>query len=359
MTEPIDHETRLRQVREYYGQVLERSSDLETNACCATGAPPDWLGRLLDNVHEDVQARFYGCGFPIPEALEGATVVDLGCGTGRDVYVLSQLVGPRGTVHGVDMTEEQLRVARETLGWHMDRFGLREPNVAFHEGYIEDLSALPIEPASVDAIVSNCVVNLSPDKEQVLREAARVLKHGGELYLADVLADRRLPEDVARDPVVWGECLGGALYEADFVHLAKRLGFGDPRVVDRAPIEIASDPVRSKVGPARFSAVTLRLFKLPGLEPEHEDYGQVATYRGTAPHLPSRFTLDAHHVFETGRPARVCGNTADMLTETRFAPHFEVIGDKQTHYGAFDCADAWAVHARSSAPQSSGGGSCC
>jgi len=101
-------------VRRYYGETLRSSADLRTNACCATGAPPEWIASRLTNVHEDVTSRFYGCGFPIPHALEGATVLDLGCGTGRDVFVLAQLVGERGHVHGVDMTEAQLAVARAT-----------------------------------------------------------------------------------------------------------------------------------------------------------------------------------------------------------------------------------------------------
>jgi arsenite methyltransferase len=93
-------------VSDYYGSRLRSSADLKTNACCATGAPPAWLSSRLSNVHPDVASRFYGCGFPIPHGLVGSTVIDLGCGTGRDVYVLAQLVGSGGHVHGVDMTEE-------------------------------------------------------------------------------------------------------------------------------------------------------------------------------------------------------------------------------------------------------------
>ena len=82
MTRPISHEW----IQKYYGEILAQSEDLKTNACCATGAPPMWIQRLVDHVHPDVLSRFFGCGFPIPEAVEGAIVVDLGCGTGRDVY---------------------------------------------------------------------------------------------------------------------------------------------------------------------------------------------------------------------------------------------------------------------------------
>ena len=346
------------EVQRYYGEILQHSDDLKTNACCAVGAPPMWLQSLLANIHDDVQARFYGCGFPIAEALQGATVLDLGCGTGRDVYLLSQLVGPTGHVHGVDMTENQLEVARNTLDWHMEKFGFDKPNVTFHHGFIEDLAALNIESNSVDLVVSNCVVNLSPRKDRVLEEVARVLKPGGEFHFSDVFADRRLSEDVASDPVLYGECLGGALYEGDFVSMAWRAGFRDPRTVEAAPITIMNEEVERKVGAARFKSITYRLFNLPELDDRCEDYGQVAIYKGTIPHVGEVFTLDDHHVFEAGRPERVCGNTAAMLGDTRYAPHFEIVGDTSTHYGVFDCSATMAATARASDGAVTGGACC-
>lgn len=349
--EAMNIETLRASVRDYYGKVLASSQDLQTNACCATGAPPAHIAALLDRVHPDVQDRFYGCGFPFPAALAGATVVDLGCGSGRDVYVLSQLVGAAGFVHGIDMTPEQLAVARDTQVWHAERFGFA--NVAFHQGFIEDLAM--IADASVDVVVSNCVVNLSPYKDRVLAEVARILKPGGEFYLSDVLADRRLPAEVAADPLLHAECLGGAMYEADFLALAQRTGFLDPRVVVRGRITVRNPEIEQRVGAARFSSVTLRLLKLAALEARCEDYGQVAVYRGTAS-AGGLFHLDDHHVFEAGRPERVCGNTALMLTGTRFAPHFDVIGDQRTHYGEFPCGPTLAAAAYA---ETAGATPCC
>ncbi len=348
-------------VKDYYGRVLSETADLKTNACCAAGAPPPHVAQALANVHDEVLRKFYGCGFPVPEVLEGMTVLDLGCGAGRDVYVIAQLVGPTGKVIGVDMTEAQLAVARDTLGWHMDRFGYSTPNVELHQGYIEDLSFLADD--SVDVIVSNCVVNLSPRKDQVLAEALRVLKPGGEFYLSDVVVDRRLPEAVAFDPVLHGECLGGAMYTPDFEQLARQVGFAEPRVVERSPIEILSAEVLAKVGAARFESVTYRLFNLAGADVGCEDYGDVATYAGTAG--DRLFVLDDHHVFEAGRPERVCRNTARMLGETRFAAHFTVTGG-DTHFGAFPCDPTLAARqlgvARGTlpvaAPAPTGGGCC-
>lgn len=340
-----------RWLQRYYGEILQKSEELATNACCAAGAPPPLVAAALARVHERVAERFYGCGFPFPEALEGKTVLDLGCGAGRDVYVLAQLVGPKGRVIGVDMTPAQLAVARATLDWHMDRFGYAQPNVELHEGFIEDLA--DVEDASVDVIVSNCVVNLSPRKDRVLAEAHRVLRPGGELHFADVLADRRLPEDVVRDPVLYAECLGGALYDGDLRSLARATGFLDPRELASAPIEIRGEAVRQRVGAAGFRAVTLRLFKLPELEERCEDYGQVATYRGGLPGCEARFVLDDHHVFEAGRAERVCGNTAAMLSETRLAPFFRVDGDRSVHFGLFPCGGTLAT------PQTAEASACC
>jgi len=346
-------------VRRYYGEVLKRSEDLATNACCATGAPPAWIADRLAEVHPEVSARFYGCGFPIPDALDGRTVLDLGCGTGRDVYVISQLVGERGFVHGVDMTASQLAVARDTQDWHRERFGYAASNVAFHEGYIEDLASLGLADNSVDVVVSNCVVNLSPRKDLVMDEVWRVLKPGGEFYFSDVFVDRRLPPEVADDELLHAECLGGALYEHDFVDLAKATGFADPRELERAPITIQNREVEERVGAARFVSVTWRLFKLENLEARCEDYGQVATYRGTIPEARARMILDDHHVFEAGRPERVCGNTASMLQNTRYASHFEVLGDRAVHFGLFDCGETMAAASMGVGAATNTGGSCC
>ena len=344
-------------VQDYYGRVLQRSEDLATNACCASGAPPAWIASALGNVHEDVVSRFYGCGFPIAPAIEGAVVLDLGCGSGRDVYVVSQLVGPAGFVHGVDMTAAQLDVPRGTLDWHMDRFGFGKPNVAFHQGYIERLGELPIAAGSVDVVISNCVVNLSPAKDQVLEGVHRLLKPGGEFYLSDVFVDRRLPAEISNDPLLHAECLGGAPYGPDFLSLARRSGFLDPRPVTSAPITIQNPEIERRVGAARFSSVTLRLFKLPDLEERCEDHGQVATYRGGIPGHETLFALDDHHLFEKGRPERVCGNTAAMLEETRLRSWFRIDGDRSQHFGEFPCGATLAQQARG--PDEGGAAPCC
>lgn len=322
-------------VKNYYGQVLETSDDLKTSACCTPDEMPERVKRVLSNIHDEVLAKYYGCGLIVPEAVAGARVLDLGCGAGRDVYALSQLVGPEGYVVGVDMTPEQIGVARSHVDWHTAKFGFDQPNVAFVDGYIEKLDELGLEPASFDVIVSNCVINLSPDKTAVLKGARSLLKPGGEIYFADVYADRRLPDAVKNDPILLGECLGGALYWNDFLKLSKDIGFGDPRLVTARPLTVDDAELAQKTGQARFYSATYRLFNIDGLEGSCENYGQAVVYLGGIEGAEHAFQLDGHHLMEKGLVFPVCGNTWRMLKESRLAAHFNFIGDFSTHYGIF------------------------
>ncbi|MEE9338740.1 MAG: methyltransferase domain-containing protein [Methylococcaceae bacterium] len=324
-------------VQNYYGQVLKSTDDLKTSACCTIDAMPVYLRRLLADIHPEVVERYYGCGSPLPVALEGRTVLDLGCGSGRDCYLLSRLVGESGKVIGVDMTEEQLAVAIRHRDWHAERYGYTQSNVEFVQGYIEDLASAGIADNSIDVVVSNCVVNLSPDKQQVLSEILRVLKPGGEIYFSDVYADRRIPQALKIEPVLLGECLGGALYWEDFRRIMQDLKCPDIRIVKDSLIELEDAEVEAKIGMVNFKSITVRAFKMP-LEDRCEDFGQVAVYKGTIAEHPHAFDLDDHHHFEKDKPLRVCGNTYDMLDSSRYAAHFDLIGDKSTHFGLFDCA---------------------
>ena len=322
-------------VRDYYGKVLQNSTDLKTNACCTSDGLPDFVKRTLSNVHDEVLAKFYGCGTVLPEAVEGARVLDLGCGTGRDAYALAQMVGPEGEVVGVDMTDEQLAVAEKHVEWHRQRFGYASANTRFMKGYIEKLSELDLPPSSFDAIVSNCVVNLSPDKGAVLRGAYDLLKPGGEMYFADVYADRRLDEDIKQHPVVLGECLGGALYWSDFIEIARQSGFKDPRLVEARPLEVHDPEITEMIGAARFVSATYRLFKVSELESGCENYGQTAMYQGGIANHDSLLQLDSDSIFRLGQIVPVSGNTHRILSASRFGRFFELIGNQNSHYGVF------------------------
>ncbi len=344
----------LANIRNYYGDVLAGTNDLRTGACCEAVAPPPWLRQILGKLHPEILERYYGCGSPIPPALEGCTVLDLGCGTGRDVYVCSSLVGEQGRVIGLDMTDEQLGVGRHHAEEQARRFGHEASNVSFREGFIEDLAGADVEDESVDVVISNCVINLSPDKGRVLSEVFRVLKTGGELLFSDVFADRRLPAELRDDSVLLGECLAGAMYVEDFRRMLLDLGVADFRVLSNRPFSVDDPVLAERLGPARFYSITVRAFKLPSMEDRCEDYGQVAWYRGTIPNAPHSFVLDDHHELFTGKPMLVCGNTAAMLAETRLGPHFRLEGDRSVHHGLFPCGPEEA-----SEGSCDDGGACC
>lgn len=347
------------QVQAYYGKTLKGSDDLQTDACSTAALPPRWLRSILSQVHDDVLARYYGCGLVAPESLTGMRILDLGSGSGRDVYALSALVGESGSVVGVDMTEEQLAVAQAYREYHADVFGHRQSNVSFYQGYIEQLDQLPLEAESFDIVVSNCVLNLAADKQAVLDQVFRLLKPGGEFYFSDVYASRRVPEPLKADPVLYGECLSGALYWNDFENMAKAAGFKDPRLVTDRPLLIANEQITETIGHIDFYSATYRLFKLEDLEPACEDYGQAVRYLGTVPNHPRAFYLDKHHAIETGKIFPVCGNTWKMLKDTRFAAHFEFIGDFSTHYGIFEgCGDTVPFDAQWVDSGESSGGCC-
>ena len=343
-------------VREYYGKILKTQKDLKTSACCSADAFPEPMKSLIKNIEPEILDKFYGCGSPIPPFLGGCHVLDLGCGTGRDVYIASYLAGQDGFATGIDMTDEQLEIARRYQDSQMKRFGFQRLNVDFKKGYIEDLREAGIDDNSQDVVISNCVINLSPDKKSVFAEIFRVLKPGGELYFSDVFADRRVPEDVKNDPLLYGECLGGAMYIEDFRKVLRNLGCLDYRVTSTRKITIEEPGIAAKVGKINFYSMTIRAFKLVNLEDICEDYGQVAYYLGTIPGYFPSFTLDDQHIFFKNKPMLVCGNTAVMLTQTRYGKHFRVLGDTTVHYGAFNCGHA-AGKLESEEPGS--GGSCC
>eukprot|EP00536_Pseudo-nitzschia_multiseries_P016289 jgi/Psemu1/69816/estExt_Genemark1.C_10650015 len=337
-------------VSKYYGKELSSSDDLKTNACCTAGAPPQYIQDCIKNIHPEVVSKYYGCGLCLPQyPLEGAKILDLGCGSGRDVYIASQLVGSTGKVVGVDMTDEQLEVANKHLDYHAEKFGYA--NVEFKKGYLEDLKDLNLEPGSFDVIISNCVINLCSDKEAVLKECLNLLKPGGELYFSDVYANRRVPKALQEDEVLWGECLSGALYWNDFENMARKVGFTDPRLVEDAPITVKNADVERAISESgndslKFYSATYRLWKLD-LEPHCEDYGQAVIYKeksccgGAMDRYPSGWLLDKHHYFEAGKIHPVCGNTYKMLHDTRLKEYFDFVGTWDNHYGIFEgCGSA-------------------
>lgn len=319
-------------IKEYYGKILKKSTDLKTDACCTIDTYPDFIKDCMNNIEDEILSTYYGCGLVIPDCLDKCNILDLGCGSGRDIYILSQLVGKDGKVTGIDMTQEQLDIALKYKKIQAEKIGYDNTN--FIKGYIENLGM--IKNDEMDLVISNCVINLSLNKKMVLQEIFRVLKTGGELYFSDVYSSRRIPEELKNDEVLWGECLSGALYWNDFYTLIKEIGFKDARIVKYNKIEIKNKKIQEKLEDIDFFSVTYRLFKLPNLlEYDCEDYGQAISYKGSIKNNPKKWSLDDHHVFETNKIYSVCGNTWNMLNQTRYKNHFNFIGNFNKHYGIF------------------------
>jgi ubiquinone/menaquinone biosynthesis C-methylase UbiE len=307
-------------VSEFYGSTVEKTDDLYFSACYTSDYDPD----QYKHVTEEVLERRYGCESPIPEVLEGKTLVDLGSGAGPDCFIAAKFVGPEGLVIGVDMTDELLTIARRNIEPIMKNLGYDTPNVRFDKGHIEKL---PLEDNSVDVVISNCVINLSPQKQEIFDEIWRVLKPGGEFFISDIVSDRRIDSSFNDDPRLHSECYTGAAYIEDLNQIVEKAGFQSPRISKRRKLTEVIDGVS-------FESIILRGFKLD-LEPNGEDYAQMAIYRGTIEGKQDHYTLDLNNEFPAGAAIRVSKNTADILLNSRFAPHF-VVSNALMHLGAFD-----------------------
>ncbi|XP_058495624.1 arsenite methyltransferase [Solea solea] len=306
-------------VKEYYGERVKKTSDLKTNACIAPAQPiPAFVRQALTKVHPEVTDRYYGCGLVVPECLEGTRILDLGSGTGRDCYMLSQLVGEKGHVIGIDMTENQLEVARTYVDHHMQEFGYKKPNVSFVQGYIEALTEAGLEKNSFDIIISNCVVNLSPDKRRVLAEAYSMLKDGGELYFSDIYSSQRLTEEIKNHKVLWGECFGGALWWKDLLSLAEEVGFTAPRLVTANFVTVDNKELEDVLGDFKFVSATYRLFKLP----KGDTKCSQVIYNGSITGAENSFQFDCRYTFKAGEVVEVDRDVASILTHSRFAEDF-------------------------------------
>ncbi|XP_076584585.1 arsenite methyltransferase [Chaetodon auriga] len=306
-------------VKDYYGKVLQKTSDLKTNVCMTPARPaPAFVREALKKVHPEVNARYYGCGLVVPECLEGCRILDLGSGSGRDCYMLSQLVGEKGHVTGIDMTEDQLEVAKAYVDHHMKEFGFKKVNVNFVQGFIEALTEAGLEKNSFDIIISNCVVNLSPDKKRVLAEAYSVLQDGGELYFSDVYSSGRLTEEIKNHKVLWGECIGGALWWKDLLQLAEEVGFSPPRLVTAKFISVGNKELQDVLGDFKFISATYRLFKVP----KGNAKPCLVKYKGNIAGVEESFPFDCRYTFKPNEVVEVDGELATILTQSRFKGAF-------------------------------------
>lgn len=224
-----DAQTLKEEIKSRYGQAALQAQKQERRSCCGTGTvlQAGQLDPITGNLYsdheaatlpQDAVAASLGCGNPtaLAQIAPGETVLDLGSGGGIDVLLSAQRVGPTGKVYGLDMTDEMLALARA----NQTKAGVT--NVEFLKG---DIEHIPLPGNSVDLIISNCVINLSPDKDLVLAEAFRVLKPGGRLAVSDIVVRGEIPQEIQRNVELWAGCVAGALEEQEYIGKLKRAGF--------------------------------------------------------------------------------------------------------------------------------------
>jgi arsenite methyltransferase len=249
-------------VKARYTAVAESSSfgcgcgsDVESGSCCSGGVDPrqaaELIGYNVNELEEIPQEAILGlgCGSPVGYVglKPGETVLDLGSGGGIDVFLAAKKVGTKGKVYGVDMNEAMIKRAKAAA----EEYGFK--NVEFRLGDIEEM---PIEDGVVDAIISNCVINLSPNKPQVFREAHRVLKPGGRITVSDIVTEGRIPEEIRRDLDSWAGCVSGALPQEEYLKEIKVAGFMKPRILKESYYDTSEYEVDFKV-----KSVTVEAYK--------------------------------------------------------------------------------------------------
>ncbi len=237
-------------VRERYAERAKKgSSCCAPSSCCGSGNLAQTLSKAIGYTDEELKSvpedsnLGLGCGNPIALAslVEGETVLDLGSGAGFDCFLAANKVGKTGKIIGVDMTPEMVEKARENA--QMSNYA----NVEFRLGEIENI---PAADNSVDVIISNCVINLSPDKKKVFREAFRVLKPGGRLMVSDIVLLKELPDFIRNSIAAYVGCISGAMLKEEYTEAIREAGFHEVKIIDETsfPIEgITNDPTANMI----------------------------------------------------------------------------------------------------------------
>ena len=340
----------------------------EAALCC----PVEYNKDLLKIIPQEVIEKDYGCGDPSRYVKPGETVLDLGSGTGKICFIAGQVVGAKGRVIGVDMTDDMLEVARRNAPIVAERLGFA--NVEFRKGRIQDLGLdleildaelknNPIanantflraqeiaadlrvkhplvETESVDVVVSNCVLNLvePQDKQQLFQEIFRVLRKGGRAVISDIVSDEDVPDAMQQDPTLWSGCISGALREDVFLKAFEDAGFYGVRLLKRD-----AQPWQTVQG-IEFRSVTVEAFK--GKQGDCFELNQAVIYRG-----PFREVLDDDgHRLRRGDRVAVCDKTFQLYRKAPYAEHFEFIEPrvpvKPEEAKPYDCAHGKLRHPR-------------
>ncbi len=217
-------------VKKHYAELAKGTSCCDATTCCGPSSKASYAKMIgysdgeLKDLPNSVTETVAGCGNPtaLADLREGDVVLDLGSGGGIDAFLAAKKVGPKGKVIGVDMTEEMVQLAKENA----ER--MKVENVEFRLGEIENL---PVEDRTADVIISNCVINLSPDKDKVFGEAFRVLKPGGRMLISDIVTQGELPDEIRENLEMWAACVAGALDEKVYLQKIMNAGFEKVEVI--------------------------------------------------------------------------------------------------------------------------------
>jgi ubiquinone/menaquinone biosynthesis C-methylase UbiE len=246
-------ETVHQNVQAFYGEIA-RQSRSGAGACCSGGCDCGSTSSAAVetaaavSAADDASVLSLGCGFPVERASlqPGETVVDLGSGAGLDCFLAARQVGPAGKVIGIDMTPDMLALAQENAK------KVQAGNVEFRQGFLEEI---PVADASVDAILSNCVINLSPDKPAVFREMYRILKPGGRVVVSDIVTSQPLPAEVRANTEAWCECVSGALLADEYRQGLEQAGFEQAAVTPDRQFELQDTGTPAPIYSAIITAV--------------------------------------------------------------------------------------------------------
>ena len=272
--------------------------------CCPTSYD---MQHLKTFIPEEVLKISYGCGTPaeLQTVQTGKTVLDIDSGDGIDCFEASRLVGPSGRVIGIDMTDTMLEIARKNAAVVATNLGYPASNVEFRKGLAD---AMPVDDGTIDLIISNCVINLAPDKRKVFREMYRVAKPGGRFTISDIVSDQTVPQYLVHDTQKWGDCLSGALTLTDYMNGMTAAGFLGIHLVKFSPWQV--------IDGIHFFSVTLTGYKLPPATATSSV--RYATLRGPF----SRVTDERGSVYERGVPRPITPDEAQLLSSPPFTEHF-------------------------------------
>lgn len=300
---PIDEITQT--VSERYAKAASTGEQM----CCPTSYD---MGHLKTFIPEEVLNISYGCGTPagLNTVRAGETVLDIGSGGGIDCFEAARLVGPSGHVIGIDMTDTMLEIARKHAPIVATNLGYASPNVEFRKGMAD---AIPVNDDTIDLIISNCVINLAPDKRTVFREMFRVAKPGGRFTISDIVADQPVPQYLTHDAKKWGDCLSGALTLTDYIAGMAGAGFLGVHLMKSSPWQV--------IDGIHFFSVTLTGYKLSACAPQSAV--RYATLRGPF----SRVVDELGTTYLRGIPQPITPETVCLLSQAPLVPHFVLSSD--------------------------------